>query len=167
MSANNGERMVTEYTQERILSPPENPFTVLVPDQQVAVIPSFTLESGGVLRNAPVAYTTRGTLNAAADNPLILSDDDEILSTGNFYTVTMAVLTSPLSSGCAQGSRSQLLSTSLCCCLPFPLRHQSRCHLRVDLWAGRFDAYPLDRGSSLPGIGSSPKGRHGSLHRHV
>lgn len=30
-------------------------------------------------------------LNAAADNPLILADDDEILSTGNFHTGAMAV----------------------------------------------------------------------------
>ena len=30
-------------------------------------------------------------LNCAADNPLILPDDDEILSTGNFHTAAMAV----------------------------------------------------------------------------
>ena len=30
-------------------------------------------------------------LNAAADNPLILTEDDEILSTGNFHTAAMAI----------------------------------------------------------------------------
>ncbi|KAK1783144.1 Alpha/Beta hydrolase protein [Copromyces sp. CBS 386.78] len=57
---------------ERIQSQPENPFAALIPDQQIAVIPSFTLESGVTLHNLPVAYTTRGTLNADGDNTMVI-----------------------------------------------------------------------------------------------
>jgi homoserine O-acetyltransferase len=57
---------------EIVHSQPENPFTQLVPDQEIAIVPSFTLESGVVLRNAPVAYTTRGQLSPNRDNALII-----------------------------------------------------------------------------------------------
>ncbi|KAK3939879.1 homoserine O-acetyltransferase [Diplogelasinospora grovesii] len=57
---------------ERIHSEPENPFAALIPDQQIAVIPSFTLESGVTLRNVPVAYTTRGTLSPNGDNAMVI-----------------------------------------------------------------------------------------------
>ncbi|TLD13373.1 uncharacterized protein PgNI_04042 [Pyricularia grisea] len=57
---------------ERTRSQPENPFATLIPDQQIAIIPSFTLESGVTLRNVPVAYTTRGQLNAAGDNAMVI-----------------------------------------------------------------------------------------------
>ena len=35
-------------------------------------MPAFNLESGVTLRNVPVAYTTRGTLNAAGDNCMVI-----------------------------------------------------------------------------------------------
>jgi len=41
-------------------------------DQNIAIIPSFTLECGAVLRDAPVAYKTWGTLNEAKDNVMII-----------------------------------------------------------------------------------------------
>jgi len=65
-------RAVAEYVQERIQSQPENPFAALIPDQQIAVIPSFTLESGVTLRNVPVAYTTRGQLSPEGDNCMVI-----------------------------------------------------------------------------------------------
>ena len=36
------------------------------------MIPSFTLESGVVLKNVPVAFTTLGKLSAAKDNALVV-----------------------------------------------------------------------------------------------
>ncbi|KIW16595.1 homoserine O-acetyltransferase [Exophiala spinifera] len=51
---------------------PENPFASLVSDQQYAIVPSFTLESGVVLKNVPVAYTTRGQLSENKDNALVI-----------------------------------------------------------------------------------------------
>jgi homoserine O-acetyltransferase/O-succinyltransferase len=64
---------------ERLLNPvetipeqPENPFSKLVSEQSIAVVPSFTLESGVTLNNVPVAYTTRGQLSENGDNALII-----------------------------------------------------------------------------------------------
>lgn len=64
---------------ERLLNPvesakgqPENPFAGLVSDQKYAIVPSFTLESGVVLKNVPVAYTTRGQLSENKDNALVI-----------------------------------------------------------------------------------------------
>ncbi len=53
-------------------SVPENPYAALVPDQEIAIVPSFTLESGAVLKNVPVAYTTRGQLSETRDNVLVV-----------------------------------------------------------------------------------------------
>lgn len=57
---------------ERVTTQPENPFVGLLPEQHIAIIPSFTLESGVVLRNAPVAYKTYGTLSSAGDNAMVI-----------------------------------------------------------------------------------------------
>jgi homoserine O-acetyltransferase len=57
---------------ERVASQPENPFSQLILDQEIAIIPSFTLESGYVLSNVPVAYTTRGQLSPNGDNALVI-----------------------------------------------------------------------------------------------
>ncbi|KKA30781.1 hypothetical protein TD95_004403 [Thielaviopsis punctulata] len=65
-------RSVTEYFQARTQSQPENPFATLIPDQQIAIIPEFTLESGVVLKNVPVAYTTRGKLSPNGDNAMVI-----------------------------------------------------------------------------------------------
>ncbi|KAB5577762.1 Alpha/Beta hydrolase protein [Coniochaeta sp. 2T2.1] len=57
---------------ERTQSQPENPFAALIPDQQIAIIPCFTLESGVTLKNVPVAYTTRGKLSPNGDNAMVI-----------------------------------------------------------------------------------------------
>ncbi|TEA14648.1 Homoserine O-acetyltransferase [Colletotrichum sidae] len=57
---------------ERKQTQPENPFAALIPEQQFAIIPSFTLESGVTLQNVPVAYTTRGKLSPNGDNAMVI-----------------------------------------------------------------------------------------------
>jgi len=64
---------------ERLLNPvetvsqqPENKYSKLVSEQQYAIVPSFTLESGVTLHNVPVAYTTRGQLSETGDNALVI-----------------------------------------------------------------------------------------------
>ncbi|KFH43028.1 Homoserine O-acetyltransferase-like protein [Hapsidospora chrysogenum ATCC 11550] len=63
---------MAEYLQERTQSQPENPFAALIPHQQIAIIPEFTLESGVTLYNVPVAYTTRGKLSPERDNAMVI-----------------------------------------------------------------------------------------------
>lgn len=41
-------------------------------DQEVLIIPSFTLECGEALRDVPVAYKTWGKLNEQKDNVMII-----------------------------------------------------------------------------------------------
>ncbi|MCJ1327908.1 homoserine O- acetyltransferase [Thelotrema lepadinum] len=59
---------------ERISKQPENPFAALISEQkqEIAIVPSFTLESGVTLRNVPVAFSRRGTLNAEGNNALVV-----------------------------------------------------------------------------------------------
>ncbi|PGH07538.1 homoserine O-acetyltransferase [Helicocarpus griseus UAMH5409] len=57
---------------QRVASQPENPFSSLITDQSIVIIPSFTLESGVTLHNVPIAYTTRGKLSPAGDNALVI-----------------------------------------------------------------------------------------------
>ncbi|KAI7788347.1 homoserine O-acetyltransferase [Diaporthe eres] len=68
--ATNGQAESGRY--ERITSQAENPFASLIPDQQIAVIPSFTLESGVTLQHVPVAYTTKGKLSPNGDNAMVI-----------------------------------------------------------------------------------------------
>ena len=68
-------RCLTEslcHATERVTSQPENPFAKLIPDQSIAIVPSFTLESGVELQNVPVAYKTYGRLSPAADNAMVI-----------------------------------------------------------------------------------------------
>ncbi|KAH8884806.1 homoserine O-acetyltransferase [Thozetella sp. PMI_491] len=64
----NGEKPKYERTEEQ----PENPFAALIPEQQIAILPSFTLESGVTLKNVPVAYTARGKLSPEGDNAMVI-----------------------------------------------------------------------------------------------
>ena len=57
---------------ERASGQSENPFAALIPNQHIAIVPSFTLESGVTLHNVPVAYTTRGKLSKNGDNALVI-----------------------------------------------------------------------------------------------
>jgi homoserine O-acetyltransferase/O-succinyltransferase len=57
---------------ETVTSQPDNPFAALVTEQHITTIPSFTLESGVILKNVPVAYTTRGRLSDSGDNALVI-----------------------------------------------------------------------------------------------
>ena len=66
-------------TSEQLLNPTEtfttqleNRFSQLVSEQDFAIVPSFTLESGVTLQNVPVAYTTRGQLSQNGDNALVI-----------------------------------------------------------------------------------------------
>ncbi|OKL57754.1 Homoserine O-acetyltransferase [Talaromyces atroroseus] len=72
MSPTDGESASGAHKYQRIASQPENPFSQLISDQEIAIIPSFTLESGAVLHNVPVAYTSRGQLSPNRDNALVI-----------------------------------------------------------------------------------------------
>lgn len=41
-------------------------------EQSIHVVPTFTLENGGLLRDVPVAYKTWGRLNESRDNVMII-----------------------------------------------------------------------------------------------
>ncbi|KAI0447121.1 homoserine O-acetyltransferase [Xylaria telfairii] len=72
MSSQNNDRISAAPKYTRTQQQPENPFASLIPDQQIAVIPDFTLESGVTLHNVPLAYTTRGKLSPKADNVMVI-----------------------------------------------------------------------------------------------
>ncbi|KAI3331570.1 homoserine O-acetyltransferase [Xylariaceae sp. AK1471] len=72
MASQNNDNNGSAPKYARIKEQPENPFASLIPDQQIAIIPSFTLESGVTLHNVPLAYTTRGKLSAIADNVMVI-----------------------------------------------------------------------------------------------
>ena len=95
----------------------QNPYASQVPRQQIAIIPSFTLECGQELHNAPVAYTTHGRLSKAGDNaivvchalsgsadlsdwwaPMLGSSASEPLDTSRFFVVCLNSLGSPYGS---------------------------------------------------------------------
>ncbi|KAK1635067.1 homoserine O-acetyltransferase [Colletotrichum phormii] len=71
MAAQNSENGA-QPKYERTQTQPENPFATLIPEQQFAIIPEFTLESGVTLHNVPVAYTTRGKLSPNGDNAMVI-----------------------------------------------------------------------------------------------
>lgn len=48
------------------------PFLPPALEQSVHVVPTFTLESGRLLREVPVAYKTWGRLNKSRDNVMII-----------------------------------------------------------------------------------------------
>ena len=60
----------TEPTLQ-ISSTPSSSYASLI-DQTTAIVPEFTLESGDVLHDVPVAYKTWGKLNDAHDNVMVI-----------------------------------------------------------------------------------------------
>ncbi|KAM5444566.1 putative homoserine O-acetyltransferase [Microsporum ferrugineum] len=67
-----GEQAPHQPKLQRVACQPENPFSKLITDQSIAIVPSFTLESGVTLYNVPVAYTTKGKLSPSGDNALVV-----------------------------------------------------------------------------------------------
>lgn len=64
-------RLITCYP-ERATSQPENPYSKLIPEQKIAIIPEFELESGVVIYNVPLAYKTYGSLSPDCDNAMVI-----------------------------------------------------------------------------------------------
>lgn len=60
------------YHYPRVASQPENPFSKLVQDQSIAVLPEVALECGDVLHQVPIAYKTWGELNETGDNVMVI-----------------------------------------------------------------------------------------------
>jgi homoserine O-acetyltransferase len=50
----------------------KNKLMKLIPDQNITIIPEFTLESGVVLHKIPVAWKSFGKLNEKADNCMVI-----------------------------------------------------------------------------------------------
>ncbi|KAK9472862.1 Alpha/Beta hydrolase protein [Dipodascopsis tothii] len=64
--------MATKSPYERVTAQPENPFSSIVSNQQIAIVTEYTLESGYTLRKFPVAYKTWGQLNAEGTNAMVI-----------------------------------------------------------------------------------------------
>lgn len=92
--------------------PIENRYTRMVHGQRIAVLPTFTLESGIELHNVPVAYKTWGNLSERKNNAIIvchgLTESADIeewwepllgrrkaLDTSKFFIICMNSLGSP------------------------------------------------------------------------
>ncbi|KAM0693418.1 hypothetical protein Q7P36_006673 [Cladosporium allicinum] len=60
------------YRRSSPAEQPENPYVQLIPDQEIAVVPEYTLESGVTLKNVPIAYKTYGTLSPGRDNAMVI-----------------------------------------------------------------------------------------------
>jgi len=50
----------------------KNKLVKLIPDQNITIIPEYTLESGVTLTNIPIAWKTWGKLNDKADNCMVI-----------------------------------------------------------------------------------------------
>ncbi|CAO3613835.1 unnamed protein product [Mucor fragilis] len=50
----------------------KNKLVQLIPDQNITIIPEYTLESGVTLTNIPIAWKTWGKLNDKADNCMVI-----------------------------------------------------------------------------------------------
>jgi len=53
-------------------SPPQTPFTHLIPNQSIALVSQFKLTSGVLLTEVPLAYRTWGELNAEGTNCMVI-----------------------------------------------------------------------------------------------
>jgi homoserine O-acetyltransferase len=62
---------LTAVPKLKISSTPSSSYAALI-EQTTAIIPEFTLESGDVLHDVPVAYKTWGKLNEAHDNVMVI-----------------------------------------------------------------------------------------------
>jgi len=63
---------MTTRTFKEVDKQEENPFSKLVQDQKIVLIPEVTLECGDILHQVPVAYKTWGKMNEAADNVMVI-----------------------------------------------------------------------------------------------
>ncbi|CAM0135539.1 L-homoserine-O-acetyltransferase [Umbelopsis sp. WA50703] len=50
----------------------KNHLVGLIPEQNITIIPKFTLETGVTIQNIPVAWKTYGKLNSTADNVMVI-----------------------------------------------------------------------------------------------
>lgn len=107
---------MTDGRTERVKTLPGNKFLGLIADQDIAIIPSFELESGVVMQNVPVAYRAYGELSAAGDNCMVichaltgsadvgdwwgplLGNDGKAFDTTRFFVICFNSLGSPYGS---------------------------------------------------------------------